>query len=174
MQCVSEWIVRFHRQINRRLKGKGIPVQAWTGTKGSRRSRLPEGLDNRHMKVAKLSALRTGLFFPPRRDPSYSFFKRLIRPQGHSVAGRITSMKNPNDTIENRTRNTLACSAVPHPTALSRAWIHTLRTRDVILHTEIYRVCQEVWSCKLRIIRGGQDYQWRRLVEVNRHLYLIQ
>lgn len=42
VQCVSEWIVRFHRQINRRLKGKGIPVQAWTGPKSSRSLKLPD------------------------------------------------------------------------------------------------------------------------------------
>ena len=30
-------------------------------------------------------------------------FKRLSRPQGHNAAGRITSMKNSNDTIGNRT-----------------------------------------------------------------------
>jgi len=29
----------------------------------------------------------------------------LIQPQGHSAAGRIMSMKNSNDSIENRTRD---------------------------------------------------------------------
>jgi len=37
-----------------------IPVQAWTGPLGSRRLRLPELLENRHMKVARMSALCTG------------------------------------------------------------------------------------------------------------------
>jgi hypothetical protein len=31
--------------------------------------------------------------------------------------------KNSNDTIGNRTRNFLACSAVPQPTAPPRAWL---------------------------------------------------
>ena len=38
-------------------KVKAIPLQAWSGPEGSRRLRLP---DNRHMKVVRLSALRTG------------------------------------------------------------------------------------------------------------------
>jgi hypothetical protein len=38
-----------------------IPLQALTVPEGSRRSRLP---DSRHMKVARLSALRTGRFYP--------------------------------------------------------------------------------------------------------------
>ena len=33
------------------------------------------------------------------------------------MAGSITSMKNSNDTIRNRTRDLPACSAVPQPTA---------------------------------------------------------
>jgi len=36
------------------------------------------------------------------------------------VAGRIMSMKNSNDTIGNRTRDLLTCSAVSQPTALPR------------------------------------------------------
>jgi len=35
----------------------------------------------------------------------------------HTAAGRIMSMKNPNHTIENRTRDLPATSAVPQPTA---------------------------------------------------------
>ena len=36
------------------------------------------------------------------------------------MAGRIVSMKNSNDTIGNQTRDLLACSAVPQPTAPTR------------------------------------------------------
>ena len=41
-----------------------IPVQAWTGPWNSRRLRLPGLLDNRHMEVARLLALRTGRLYP--------------------------------------------------------------------------------------------------------------
>jgi hypothetical protein len=40
------------------LKGKAIPLQALTGPVA------PRFHDNRHMKVARLSALRTGRLYP--------------------------------------------------------------------------------------------------------------
>ena len=43
--------------------------------------------------------------------------KRLSRPQDLSAAGSFMSIKNCNDTIENRTRDLPACSAMPQPTA---------------------------------------------------------
>jgi hypothetical protein len=45
-------------------KGKVTPIHAWTGPEGSRGLRLPEFLHNRHMKVARLSALSLGRFYP--------------------------------------------------------------------------------------------------------------
>jgi hypothetical protein len=53
-------------------KGKAIPLQALTGTEGSRRLRLPDFKKNRHMKVARLSALHTGRLYP-RKYSWYSF-----------------------------------------------------------------------------------------------------
>jgi hypothetical protein len=40
--------------MRHKAKGKAIPLQAWTGLSGSRRLRLPEFLDNQHMKVGRL------------------------------------------------------------------------------------------------------------------------
>ena len=45
-------------------KGKGIPTQAWTDPEGSRRLSFSGFLDTQHMKVARLSALRTGRLYP--------------------------------------------------------------------------------------------------------------
>jgi hypothetical protein len=42
---------------------KAAPLQAWTGPEGSRRLRLPEFLDSRHIKVVT-SAQRTGRLYP--------------------------------------------------------------------------------------------------------------
>ena len=42
---------------------------------------------------------------PPGNTPGTHFRYRLSRPQGHSATGRIMSLKNSNDTIENRTRD---------------------------------------------------------------------
>jgi hypothetical protein len=57
--------LEFSREIlaKTQIKGKAFPLQAWTGTWGSRRLRL-EFLDNRHMKVVRLLALRTGRLYP--------------------------------------------------------------------------------------------------------------
>ena len=58
---------------------------------------------------------------PPESIPGTHFWYILSRPQGHSAAGRIMSMKNSNATIGNRTRDLPTCSAVPQSTALPRA-----------------------------------------------------
>ena len=57
---------------------------------------------------------------PPGNIPGTHFCQRLSRPQGHSAAGRVMSMKNSNDTIGNRTRDLPTCSSMPEPTALPR------------------------------------------------------
>ena len=80
----------------------------------------PRFQDSRHMKMVSLSALRTGHVYPPGNIPVSHFCKRLSRPQGHSAAGRIMSIKNSNDTIGNRTRDLPAFSAVPQLTAPPR------------------------------------------------------
>ena len=83
-------------------KGKTFPLQAWTGPEGSRRLKLPN-FKTWHMKVVRLSALRTSRLYPPGNTPGSRFCKRLSQPQCHRTAGRIMSMKNSNDTIGNRT-----------------------------------------------------------------------
>jgi len=46
-------------------KGKAIPLQAWTGPEGSRVLKLKDfKTKNQHMKVVRLSALRTGRLYP--------------------------------------------------------------------------------------------------------------
>ena len=94
------------------------------------------------MKVARLSALRTGRFLPPGNIPGTHFCQRLSRPQGHSAARRIMSMKNSSDTIGNRTRDLPTCSAVPQPAAPPRTPIvmhgHGLFTTQ----TEVFNVLQ--------------------------------
>jgi hypothetical protein len=42
------------------LKGKAVPVQAWTGPEGSRRLRFPEFLDSWYMDVTRLAVLGDG------------------------------------------------------------------------------------------------------------------
>ena len=94
------------------VKAKAIPLQASKGPEA------PRFQDNRHMKVVRLSALRTGRLYFPGNIPGSHFCQRLSRPQGHSAARRIMSMKN---SIGDRTRDLPTCSAVPQPTAPPRA-----------------------------------------------------
>jgi hypothetical protein len=49
--------------IDRHIKGKANPLQAWTDPEGSRRLRLPDFKDIRHMKVVRLLALSTGQLY---------------------------------------------------------------------------------------------------------------
>ena len=79
------------------------------------------------MKVRELSALRSGRFYSAGNIHGTTLCQRLSQHQGHSVAGRIMSMKNYNDTIGNRTRELLACSA----TAPTRA--PSQNTKSLIL-----------------------------------------
>ena len=57
------------------------------------------------MKFVRLSALRTDRLYHSRKYSWHSFLLGLSQPQGHSVAGRIMSMKISIDTIRDRTRN---------------------------------------------------------------------
>jgi len=82
---------------------------------GCHENEVPTFQNNRHMKVVRLSALRTGRHYPPSPGniPGTHFCDRLSRPQGHSGAGRIIPIKNSIDIAWNRTRDLPACSAVP-------------------------------------------------------------
>ena len=50
-------------------KVKAIPLQAWTGPEGLQEVEAPRFQDNLHMKVVRLSALRTGRLYPPGNIP---------------------------------------------------------------------------------------------------------
>jgi hypothetical protein len=52
----------------------------------------PEFLDNRHMKVVRLSALRTGCLYPSGKMPGTHFCYRLSRLQCPIAARRIKSV----------------------------------------------------------------------------------
>ena len=76
-------------------KCKVIHTKAWTGLYSPRRSRLPEVVDTRHMKVAVLSALRTGHLHPPGNIPSTHFHYRLSHSRGIGWPEGISQSKIP-------------------------------------------------------------------------------
>jgi len=57
-------------KTNHDKNDKAIPLHAWAGSWGSKRLRLSEFLENRHMNMEWLSATHTGLLYAPGDTPS--------------------------------------------------------------------------------------------------------
>jgi hypothetical protein len=62
--CVSALACGHVAVLNQHETRKAFPLQTWTGPWGFQEVEAPEFLDNRHMKVVRLSALRTGPLYP--------------------------------------------------------------------------------------------------------------
>jgi hypothetical protein len=92
-------------------KGKAVPLQAWSGPEVSGTLRFPDFMTTAQ-DGGKVVSLTHRPPLPPGNTPGTHFCLRLSRCQGHSVTGRIMSVKNSNDTIGNRTRYLLVCSVV--------------------------------------------------------------
>jgi len=76
-------------------KGKAIPLQAWIGAWAFRRLRLPD-FKKTDKNVVRFSALCTGCLYLPGNIFGTHICYRPSRPQDHSAAGRILSMKKSN------------------------------------------------------------------------------
>jgi hypothetical protein len=55
-------VIEFAMRV--KAKGKAFLLQAWRGPLGFQEVEAAEFLDNRHMKVVRLSALRTDRLYP--------------------------------------------------------------------------------------------------------------
>ena len=84
------------------LKGKAVPLEAWSGPEGSRKLRFPDFMTTAQ-DVGKVVSLTHRPPLPPGNKPGTHFCSRLSRPQGHSATGRIMLLKNSNDNSGNRT-----------------------------------------------------------------------
>ena len=70
----------------------GIPLESWTEHEDSRSLRLPEFLDNRHIKLVTLSVMRTGRLYPQ------EVYLVLISVRGWTdPRGQIKRISNCND-----------------------------------------------------------------------------
>jgi hypothetical protein len=60
---------------------KSLPLQAWRGPWGFQEVEAPEFLDNRHMKVVRLSALRTGRLYLQEEFLVFISGRGLVNPR---------------------------------------------------------------------------------------------
>ena len=79
-------------------KSKAVLLQAWSGPDGSRKLRFPDIMTTAQ-EDGKVVSLTHRPPLPPGNPPGTHFCYGPSQPQGHSAIGRITSMKNSNDTI---------------------------------------------------------------------------
>jgi hypothetical protein len=99
---------------------KSSPITGLDRPTGFQDVEAPRFLDNLHMKVVRLSAIRTGRLYPPPPPPrKYSWSSFLLEAESTPgpQCGRkdYVNEKNSTGTIGNRTRDLPVCSAVPKP-----------------------------------------------------------
>ena len=69
-------------------KGKSVPLQAWSGPEGSRKSRFPDFVTTAQ-DGGKFVSLTHRPLLPPGNIPGTHLCWKLSRTQGHSAIGRI-------------------------------------------------------------------------------------
>ena len=70
------------------MKGKAVPLQAWSGPEGSRKLRFPDFMTTAQ-DGGKVVGLRQWPPLPSGNTPGTYFCHRLSRLQGHGVIGKI-------------------------------------------------------------------------------------
>ena len=109
-QHLSQCATAVPKMIPVKGKGKAVPLQAWSGPKGSRKLRFPDYMTTAQDDGKVVSLMHRPLL-PLRKYSWYSFLLEAeSSPQGHSAIGRILSMKNSNDTSWDRTSDLPICS----------------------------------------------------------------
>ena len=117
------------------LKGEAFPIQAWAGPEGFRSLRLPEFLDSRNMKEARLSVLRTGHPYPQERSLVLVSVRGWVNPSTIVRTEDLSQWKFPVNLIGKRIRDLPACRAVPSSSSSSGA--------DMLSKV----ACSDIWYC---------------------------
>jgi len=104
-KCSIKHVILLHNQVTVccviTVKGKAVPLQAYSGPEGSKKLKFP----------AFITMAPTA--FIPGNIPGTHFCYRLNQHHGHSANGRIMSLKNSNDIIGNRIVGLSVSSVVP-------------------------------------------------------------
>ena len=76
---------------------KAVPLQAWSGSEGSRKLTFPDFMTTAQ-DGGKVASLTHRPSLPPVNAPGTHFRWRLSRPQGHSAIGqKLGSNQRPSD-----------------------------------------------------------------------------
>ena len=127
--CRMEWVTEFMKG-----KGKAISVQTRGGRVGSGCWGSQISRHSAHEGGNVIATHRPPL--PPGNIPDTHFCYMRSRPQVHSAAGMIMSVKKSEYASRNRTRDLLICSAVPEPTECpSFMRIHDIHLSFLILYS---------------------------------------
>jgi len=79
------------------MKGKAVPLRAWSCPDGSRKLRFPDFMTTAQ-DGGKVVSFTHRPPLQPGNTPGTHFCQRLSRPQRHSATGRVMSLKNSNAT----------------------------------------------------------------------------